>query len=94
MSSPTMDRYVTFKGLNCDDKADQILQRIQQRLVNADGSSPWQTYLRLKLERRQALGQDALFFVGSQITQIREFFEAYDDQAAIALLESVEENCC
>lgn len=94
MSSPTVDRYLTFKGLNCDGKAAQILERIQQCLDQSDSASPWQTYFRLKLERRQALGQDALFFVGSQITQIREFFEAYNDQEALALIERVEEDCC
>lgn len=94
MSSPTVDRYVTFQGLNCDANAEQILHRIQQHLDQADAASPWQDYFCLKLKNRQTLGQDALFFVGSQITQIREFFEQFEDAQALAWLERVEEECC
>ena len=94
MPSPTVDRYVTFQGLNCDANAEQILQRIQQHLDQAAAPSLWQDYIRLKLEKRQALGQDALFFVSSQITQIREFLEQLKDAEALAWLERVEEECC
>lgn len=94
MSSPASDRYVTFQGLNCDDNAERILQTVQGCLAASRPVTPWQNYFRLKLDQRQALGQDALFFVGSQISQIRELLETYDETDALQLLEQVEEECC
>ena len=91
---PDPDRYVTFQGLDCDSNAEQILQYIQDCLAPSHPVTPWQDYFRLKLKQRQALGQDALFFVGSQISQIRELFETYNASAGLELLEQVEEECC
>jgi len=85
MALPAPDRYVTFQGLDCDGNAEQILQHIQHCLALSHKTS-WQAYFRLKLEQREALGQDALFFVGSQVSQIRELFETYDETAALRLL--------
>jgi hypothetical protein len=48
----------------------------------------------MKLEQRIALGQDDLFFVGSQLNDLRSFFEEVKDDAALALLDKVEEECC
>jgi hypothetical protein len=37
---------------------------------------------------------DDLFLIHSNINQVRDLFEAWDDAAAMALLEKLEEECC
>lgn len=93
-STAAPDRYVTFRGLNCDVNARHLLELMRQHLNQVAPSNPWLQYFNLKLADRQSLGQDELFFVGSQISQMREFFEQVQDDAALALLEQVEEDCC
>jgi hypothetical protein len=94
VTSGKVDRYITFKGLSCDGSARRIVDRIQQHLDQPIELNPWVEYFKDKLAQRHALGQDELFFVGSQITQIHDFLEQYGDTEALELLEQVEEECC
>jgi hypothetical protein len=93
-STKARDRYVTFSGLNCDGNARHLIELIRQHIEQVEPSNPWLQYFNLKLANRQVLGQDELFFVGSQISQIREFFEQVHDEEALELLDQVEEECC
>jgi hypothetical protein len=88
------DRYVSFDGINCDGNASRLVEIIQQHLREMSPSEPWPQYFNLKLSSRKALGQDELFFVGSQISQIREFLEQVHDSEALNLLDRLEEECC
>jgi hypothetical protein len=88
------DRYMSFNGINCDTNAIRLLDIIQQHLNEMDSSNPWLQYFNLKLSSRRALGQDELFFVGSQVSQIRELLEQVHDSEALNLLDQVEEECC
>ena len=88
------DRYVTFKGLDCDAMACQVLDRIQYYLNHSSQPSPWLKYFKMKLVERQTLEQDELFFVGSQVNNIRTLFEQFEDADALSLLSQVEEDCC
>ncbi len=90
----SLDRYVSFQGLDCDAKARQVLAYIEQYVANPPHPSPWLDYFRLRLANRQQLGADELYFVGSQINHVRALFEDYDNPEALALLEQVEEECC
>lgn len=94
MSQPNPDRYVSFHGIDCDGKAHRLMAQIQQYVDCPPHSSPWVQYFRQKLSDRQALGQDDLYFVGSQINNIRALLEEYGDTAALAVLEQLEEDCC
>lgn len=93
-NADSQNRYVTFIGISCDYNAQRLLDRLGDHLMLADSSNPWVQYFRGKLATRQALGQDELFFVGSQISQLREFFQQAQDSAALELLEQIEEECC
>ena len=90
----TPDRYVSFRGLDCDGNARLLLDYLRSHLEGAGTASPWAPYFSMKLEQRIALGQDDLFFVGSQLNDLRSFFEEVKDDAALALLDKVEEECC
>lgn len=94
MTQQRTDRYVTFQGIDCDGKAQRILTNIEQYLDAPPHDSPWLDYFRQKLRDRASIGQDELHFVGSQINHIRAFFEEYQNEQALALLEQVEEECC
>jgi len=88
------NRYVSFNGINCDGNAIRLLEMIQQHLNEMEPANPWLQYFSMKFANRKALGQDELFFVGSQISQIREFLEQVHDSEALDLLDQVEEECC
>lgn len=94
MAEQDPNRYVSFQGIDCDGRAADILSAIQQYIDSPPYESPWLEYFRDKLRDRAALGQDDLYFVGSQINNIHALFEEYEDQAALHLLEQVEEECC
>ncbi|MEB3281685.1 MAG: N(2)-fixation sustaining protein CowN [Lyngbya sp.] len=94
MTSNQVDRYVTFKNINCDGIARLLVDRIQEHLNHSSQPSPWLEYFKIKLIERQAMGQDELFFVGSQVNNIRAFLEQCEDIEALNLLDEVEENCC
>lgn len=90
----TTDRYVSFEGIDCDDNARRIMEYLGSHLAGGVAASPWARYFAMKLEQRIALGQDDLFFVGSQLNDLRSFFAEVRDEAALALLDQVEEECC
>ncbi len=94
MTQPTGDRYVSFRGIDCDGKARQLLEYIKQYTAEPPHPSPWVDYFRTKLANQQSLGQDDLYFVGSQINSVHALFEEYNNEEALALLGQVEEECC
>lgn len=94
MTHECTDRYVSFHGIDCDGNARMLLDFLRSHLHGSGSQSQWATYFFMKLEQRAALGQDDLFFVGSQINDLRTFFEDVGDRVALDLLEKVEEECC
>ncbi len=94
MTSNQPDRYTSFQGIECDANARHLLDRIQYHLEHHTQPSPWLDYFQRKLSERQKLGQDELFFVGSQINNIRSLFEQFEDTEALSLLDQVENDCC
>lgn len=70
------------------------METLRSHLNGAGAASPWARYFSIKLEQRVALGQDDLFFIGSQLNDLRTFFEEVEDAEALALLDRIEEDCC
>jgi len=88
------DRYVSFCGLDCDLKADELLAMLDQHLSAGNGDPKWQTYFIQKREVQKKLNHDNLNFVGHQTNTLYEYFDVCDDQQAKALLYQIEQNCC
>ncbi|WP_319412282.1 N(2)-fixation sustaining protein CowN [uncultured Cohaesibacter sp.] len=91
------DRYVSFIGIECDRNAEKIVGFIERLATGAaKDNAYWQAFL-TKIEKSRsgdtATG-DALFLVHSHINLIRDLFEEYQDEEAMALLEKVEIECC
>lgn len=90
----TLDRYLSFTGMDCDTRARELLTHVQHVIAAPQTPSSWASYFAAKLAEAEHRGQDALYFVGSQINTLRELFAQLDDDAAIAQLEYLEEACC
>lgn len=88
------DRYITFDGLDCDGNARRVMACIERNMQAAGQAHPFWTYFMAKRQPRSGPVPDDLFLVHSHINQIREFFEECADDAALALLTQVEEECC
>lgn len=91
------DRYVSFKGIECDKNAEEIVLHIERLATGPASDNPYWQHFLTKIEKSRAgdtaIG-DALFLVHSHLNLIRELFEDYDDEAAQVLLEQVELECC
>jgi N(2)-fixation sustaining protein CowN len=87
------DRYVTFKDVDCDGNARRIMAFIEKNIAAGLGNGFW-AYFMKKRQPPSGPVPDDLFLVHSHINQIREFFEDSGDEAALALLTQVEEECC
>lgn len=88
------DRYVTFIDIDCAGNARRVMEFIEHNTAGAGGSSLFWQYFMAKRQPRSGPVPDDLFLIHSHIDQIRELFEACGDEAALALLTQVEEECC
>ncbi|HEX6733955.1 MAG TPA: N(2)-fixation sustaining protein CowN [Azonexus sp.] len=91
---PKTDRYVSFDGIDCAGNARRLMESIECNLPAADPERAFWQYFMAKRQPRSGPAPDDLFLVHSHINQIRELFEACGDEAALALLLQVEEECC
>ena len=88
------DRYITFEGLDCDANASRIVTTIRHAIDSATLPGNWMDYFSKKLQEKERLGVDDLFFVGSQVNTIYALLDEIDDQETHELLYQVEQECC
>ena len=88
------DRYISFDGLQCDENANQIVSTIRDYLDKVDKEDKWRRYFEMKFTEQQRMGVDDLFFVGSQMNALYDFFSAIEEKAGAELLYRVEQECC
>jgi hypothetical protein len=89
-----IDRYITFAGMDCDQRAEQLMMQVHQRLRDLGEGSPWSDYFQAKQAESERRGHDALHFIGSQVNALRELFASSPNPADMELLEALEEECC
>lgn len=90
---PQPDRYVSFKGIDCDGNAHRVMELLL-RLRSEDPDE--QALLDLLKERRVATSGvrcDDLLLLASFVNPVRELFERHHDHEALELLEQLEEQC-
>jgi hypothetical protein len=94
------DRYVSFAGIEGDKNSRELMVLLQQHIDDPDKTNRFWEMFKEKLAR---VGQpgingerclDELFLIHSYINNIRELFELYEDEAALALLEKIEIESC
>jgi len=91
-TSIKIDRYLSFAGLDCDERASQLLDRVRQHLKGKE--SRWRDFFETRLSEAKRRGEDDLYLVGSQVNVLRDFFAEFQDEEGIQLLEALEEECC
>jgi len=96
----TTDRYVTFKGIDCEGNSKRLMEMLRRHLADPQKSNPfWDKFLdRLaQVGRPQQNGGrslDELFLIHTYINNLYEFFEEVEDDTALELLGQIERECC
>jgi hypothetical protein len=93
-SNKQTDRYVSFQGIDCDGNARQVMACIERLIQLPNRNNAFWDYFMTKRSGGSGLKPDDLFLIHSNINQVREFFEACEDQEAMSLLVKLEEECC
>lgn len=88
------DRYVSFGGIDCDGNARMVMGHIERLTAQPERSNAFWEYFKKKRAGGSGPKPDDLFLIHSNINQIRDLFETCGDEAAMALLVQVEEECC
>ena len=94
------DRYVSFVGIEGDKNSRELMAMLRQYIDDPQKSNRFWELFKGKLElvgkpdQNSGRCLDELYLIHAYINNIRELFELYDDQPALALLEQIEmENC-
>ncbi len=93
-SSAKPDRYVSFDGIDCDGGARRVMACIERVLEQPGRNDAFWDYFMKKRTGGSGPRPDDLFLIHSNINQVRELFETWEDEAAMALLVKLEEECC
>lgn len=88
------DRYVSFVGIDCDGNARRIMEMIDHHLAIPGRDNSFWTYFAKKRAGGSGPRPSDLFLIHSNINQVRELFETWQDEGALQLLEQLEEECC
>lgn len=91
---PSTDRYASFDGIDCDGNARRIMAHIDRNLAIPGRNNAFWDYFAKKRAGGSGPKPDDLFLIHSNINQVREFFEQWQDEEAAALLVQLEEECC
>ncbi|WP_413699941.1 N(2)-fixation sustaining protein CowN [Psychromonas sp. KJ10-10] len=94
VSAESTDRYVSFCGLDCDLKADRLMEMLESNLNAGKGDQKWHVYFKDRIALQQKIKNDNLNFVGHQTNTLYEYFEQCADKEAQILLYDIEQNCC
>lgn len=98
MSKP--DRYVSFVGIDGDVNARKLMELLRRHIDDPEKTNRFWELFKAKLERIKqpdevsGFSQDELYLIHAYINNIRELFEVYDDQPALALLDQIEAESC
>jgi hypothetical protein len=88
------DRYVSFVGLDCDGQAKRLIALLGPYMDDpAKGNAFW-TLFAHKLNPASGPKHDALFLIHAHINILRDQLEAHQDEAALSLLDQIEQECC
>lgn len=100
MTDAKPDRYVTFKGIDGDGNARRLVAMLRHHIDDPAKSNLFWEKFRDKLATAGSADAnggrvlDELFLIHSYINNIRDLFEEYDDQEALALLQQLEAESC
>lgn len=94
------DRHVTFIGIEGDENSRKLMVLLRRHIDDPCKTNRFWEMLKGKLDlvgkpdQNGGRSMDELFLIHSYINNIRELFEEYDDQPALALLDQIESESC
>lgn len=91
---PKTDRYLSFEGIDCDGNAVRLMELLDEQLTLPGRHNAFWDYFNKKRAGETGPPMDDLYLIHGNINQIREFFETWQDEEALALLQQLEEECC
>jgi N(2)-fixation sustaining protein CowN len=93
--SPTLDRYVSFLGLDCDAKSQQFVDILRTAMARDGRQDPFWDYFAAKLDGTQGpTHHDALYHIHCHLNDLRDLLERWDEADLTPMLESLEIECC
>ncbi len=93
-SEPGADRYVSFSDIDCDGNARIMMALIRKHIDDPARSNAFWEYFKKKAAGGSGPKPDDLFLIHSNLNQIRELFETWEDNEALQLLDRLEIECC
>lgn len=91
------DRYVSFQGIDCSEKARKTLNVALELTASHDYKNKFWDLFRTKYEGAlcsETTDDDLLYLVCSSVYYLEELFEAAQNNDGLELLEDCEFNCC
>jgi hypothetical protein len=90
----SLDRYVSFIGLDCDGKAERFVAALRETLPDGEAADPFWTYFRAKLDGQRGPVHDALYHIHANLNPLRDMLLRAEQSELIDLLETLEHACC
>jgi len=96
----TTDRYISYQGIDCEGNSKRLMALLLRHIDDpAKSNLFWDRFkekLALAGQPKAGGGQhpDELFLIHTYINNLFEFFEEVEDEAALALLDQIERECC
>lgn len=91
------DRYVSFRGIDCDANSLAVIAAIRRHIDQPDRTNAFWERFKDRLASADAVHArtaDGLCLLCSHVYYIEELFEEYDDEDGLALLRKLEDECC
>lgn len=91
------DRYVSFKGIDCDGNAVELIAAIRRHIDDPARTNAFWDRFKERLAQADSVHArtaDGLCLLCSHVYYIEELFEEYEDVEGLALLRKLEDECC
>lgn len=90
------DRYKSFSGIDFDANMEAVLQHLWRYVGTPETSNALWERFKERFDKAKADNlpvADRLLLLHSHVYYIRELFEDHDDEAALAALHKLEDEC-
>ncbi|MEF2070244.1 N(2)-fixation sustaining protein CowN [Consotaella aegiceratis] len=97
MENSPPDRYVSFKGIDCDANARAVIERVLMHIEDPEKSNAYWEQFKAKLEKAQDAANrqaDELCLLCAAVSTMTELFEEHEDEEGLAILHKLEVECC
>jgi hypothetical protein len=99
MTEMTQARYVSFKGMNCEARADAVADRAMALATEPSWTNAFWDLFQDKVARARAADApmgtpDVLYLVCSHVFYLEDLFDDAEDEEGLQMLKLLEHDCC